>query len=112
MKLLFDANISRRIVPLLDDLFPKSAHITLVGFSGETADRTIWEYAKENNFVILTADADFVRLAERYGAPPQVVQLERMDYSTEAAAALIRRYAVAIVEFGNSAKPVLVLRRN
>ena len=112
MKLLFDANISRRIVPLLVDLFPKSTHITLVGFSGETADQTIWEYAEENNFAIVTADADFVKLAERRGAPPQIVRLERMDYPTQVAAALIRRNAVAIVEFGKSARPILVLRRN
>jgi hypothetical protein len=34
-----------------------------------------------------------------------------MDYSTEVAADLIRRYAVAFTEFEKSAKPVLVLRR-
>jgi predicted nuclease of predicted toxin-antitoxin system len=46
VKLLFDANLSRRIVPLLEDLFPGSSHITQVGLAGETPDATIWEYAK------------------------------------------------------------------
>jgi predicted nuclease of predicted toxin-antitoxin system len=111
VKLLFDANISRRIVPLLEDLFPKSTHTTLVGLSGETSDETIWKFARDNGFTIVTADKDFVRLAEANGAPPQVVRLEKMDYSTEVAAALIRRYAVAINDFGKGAKPALILRR-
>jgi predicted nuclease of predicted toxin-antitoxin system len=112
VKLLFDANISRRIVRLLDDLFPESTHITLVGLAGETDDETIWEFASENGLAIVTADADFLKLSDTRGAPPKVIRLERMDYSTEVAAALIRRYAVAINEFGKSAKLVLVLRRN
>ena len=112
MKLLFDANISRRIVPLLEDLFPKSTHTTLVGLSGETSDERIWEFARENDFTIVTADKDFVRLAEAHGPKPQVVRLEKMDYSTEVAAELVRRYAVAINDFGKGARPVLILRRS
>jgi predicted nuclease of predicted toxin-antitoxin system len=112
VKLLFDANISRRIVPMLADLFPESSHISLVGLSGETPDKTIWEFAKEEGFGIATADADFITLAERHGAPPQIIRLERMDYSTEIAAALIRRYALAITEFEKSARSVLTLRKN
>ena len=111
MKLLFDANISRRILPLLEDLFPKSTHITLVGLAGETPDEKIWEFARDEGYTIVTADKDFVRFAETYGPPPQVVRLEKMDYSTEVAAELIRRYAVAISDFGKGAKPVLILRR-
>jgi predicted nuclease of predicted toxin-antitoxin system len=105
VKLLFDANLSRKIV------FPGSSHISQVGLAGETPDAAIWEYAKQNGFAIVTADADFLRLADQRGAPPQVVRLERMDYSTEAAAQLIRRYAIAFTEFEKSAKPVLILRR-
>ncbi len=112
MKLLFDANLSRRIVPFLEDLFPRSTHTTLVGLSGETSDGTIWEFARAHGFTIVTADKDFVRLAESQGPPPQVVRLEKMDYSTEAAAELIRRYAVAINDFGKGAKAVLILHRS
>ena len=112
MKLLFDANISRKIVRMLEDLFPESTQTTLIGFSGETADKIIWEFAKVEMFAIVTADADFVRLAEIHGAPPQIIRLEKMDYSTEVAAALIRRYSLAITEFEKSARPVLILRRN
>ena len=111
MKLLFDANLSRRILPLLVDLFPESSHISLSGLSPQTPDKTIWEFAKGNRFVIVTADADFIRLASLHGPPPQVIRLDRMDYSTEAAAELIRHRAIAIAEFEKSARPVLVLHR-
>jgi len=91
VKLLFDANLSRRIVPFLEDLFPASSHISLVGLRGETPDAAIWEFAKQSRFTIVTADADFLRLSELKGPPPQVIRPDRMDYSTEVAARLIRR---------------------
>ena len=111
MKLLFDANISRKIVPLLEDLFPGSSQVALLGFSGETPDKVIWEVAKQGSFVIVTADADFIKMSERHGSPPKVIRLERMDYSTAIAADLIRRKAVIIAEFGTSSRNALILRR-
>jgi len=111
VKLLFDANISRRIVRMLDDIFPGSTHVSLAGFASETSDGVIWEFAKRTGFAIVTADADFVNAAQIHGAPPKVIRLERMDYSTEVAATLIRHYAVAITEFGKSTRPLMLLRR-
>ena len=112
MKLLFDANISRRILPLIEDLFPGSSQVTLVGLSGETADENIWAFAKERGFAIVSADFDFVRLVERHGAPPKVVRLDRMDYSTRVAASIIRRNAILISDLENSLRNVLFLRRS
>jgi predicted nuclease of predicted toxin-antitoxin system len=103
--------MSRRILPFPADLFPDSTHTTLVGLSGETPDRSIWEFAKEQGSTIATADSDFLRLGEVYGPPPKIIRLEKMNYSTELAASLIRRYAVAIKEFERSAKALLILRR-
>jgi predicted nuclease of predicted toxin-antitoxin system len=58
VKLLFDTNILRKIVPLLQDLFPGSSQVTLLGLSSETPDETIWEIAWEGGFTIVTADND------------------------------------------------------
>jgi predicted nuclease of predicted toxin-antitoxin system len=96
---------------MLEDLFPDSSQVMLLGFSGETPDEEIWELARQDGFTIVTADRDFERLIARCGAPPKVIRLERMDYSTQIAANLIRRNAVAISEFENSGRDVLVLRR-
>lgn len=112
MKLLFDANISRKILRLLGDLFPGSSQTVVAGLSGETPDDAIWEYAKDNAFTIVTADLDFAQLSGKLGFPPKVIRLERMDYSTEVAAEVIRRNAVIITEFYKSSRGVLILRRN
>lgn len=111
MKLLFDANISRKIVPMLEDLFQGSSHVASLGLSRETADDIIWEFAGKSGFTIVTADSDFLRLSAQHGAPPKVIRFERMNYSTRTAADLIRRNAIIISEFEASSRNVLVLRR-
>ncbi len=63
MKLLFDENLSYKLVELIQDLLPGSVHITQVGLNRGTPDREIWDYAKRNGFVIITADWDFVLMA-------------------------------------------------
>jgi predicted nuclease of predicted toxin-antitoxin system len=68
MKLLFDENLSRKLVPLVGDLFPGSAHVTRVGISSGASDQQVWDYARQNGFVIITADNDFLSLADTRGA--------------------------------------------
>ena len=58
MKLLFDQNISFRIIKQLERVFPGSKQVKELGLEN-TSDIEIWEYAKINNFVIVTFDADF-----------------------------------------------------
>jgi predicted nuclease of predicted toxin-antitoxin system len=76
LKLLFDANLSPKLVSLLGELFPDSIHVFETGLASFTSDRMIWEYAKSNGFVIVTADADCIDLAEKHSAPPHIVRLE------------------------------------
>ena len=47
MKLLFDENLSHRLVRLLEDLFPNSIHVRDVGLKAAD-DPLVWEYAKDN----------------------------------------------------------------
>lgn len=74
MKLLLDENLSRRLLPLLQQPYPESTHVCLVGLERAT-DAEIWEYAARDSFVILTRDSDFNHLAVLRGAPPQVIWL-------------------------------------
>ncbi|MBN1628540.1 MAG: DUF5615 family PIN-like protein [Thermoleophilia bacterium] len=69
MKLLFDANLSPRLVSRLSELFPGSAHVFDTGLARLTSDESIWKYAKAHGFIIVAADSDFLDLAERYGSP-------------------------------------------
>jgi predicted nuclease of predicted toxin-antitoxin system len=63
LKLLFDANLSPKLVGRLAGLFPGSQHVLDVGLARETPDKVIWEYAKAHSFVIVTADSDFLAIA-------------------------------------------------
>jgi len=58
MKLLFDQNISFRIVKLLIDILPLSSQVRLLGLEN-AKDLEIWEYAKFNGYTIVTFDTDF-----------------------------------------------------
>ncbi len=111
MKLLLDFNLSPKLVAMLSDIFPESAHVFTIGMLGETPDPVIWEYAKQHGYSVLSADSDFVELANRRGAPPKLVSLAKMAYRTREAAELIRRNAVRMAEFDKSDDAVLILRR-
>mgnify|MGYP001614420471 FL=1 len=110
MKLLFDANLSPKLVSRLAKLFPGSVHVFDTGLAQFTSDETIWEYARNNGFVIVTADSDFVELADQRGAPPKVVRLENCNYRTALVEDLLRRNAVRIAELEHSARTVLIIR--
>ena len=62
MKLLFDQNISFRIVKLITDVFPFASQVRLLGLENAD-DIEIWEYAKLNNYAVVTFDTDFYDLS-------------------------------------------------
>jgi predicted nuclease of predicted toxin-antitoxin system len=75
MKLLLDENLSRRLVPFLLTAYPGSTQVVLVGL--EAADDVqVWQYAKANDFVIVTQDADFEELSLVKGHPPSVIWIK------------------------------------
>jgi predicted nuclease of predicted toxin-antitoxin system len=110
LRLLFDANLSPKLVGLLAELFPDSIHVFDTGLARFTSDQTIWEYAKDNGFVIVTADADFLDLAEQGGSPPKIVRLENCNYKTAHVGELLRRNALRIAELEHSSRTVLIIR--
>ena len=74
MTLLFDQNLSHRLVPALGDLFPGAVHVRLLGMA-EADDLTIWDHAKAHNLVIVTQDSDYSDWNKLRGAPPKIVWL-------------------------------------
>ena len=83
MKLLLDENLSRRIVPFLQTDFPGSAHVALLGME-RVDDLEIWQYAKDNDFAIVSRDSDFQERSLIAGHPPQVVWLKIPNHSKTA----------------------------
>ena len=67
--LLFDQNISPRLIILFADLYPESVHVSMVGL-GNALVIEIWEYAHDNDYIIVTKDADFTELGVLRGFPP------------------------------------------
>jgi predicted nuclease of predicted toxin-antitoxin system len=98
MKLLFDENLSFRLCQQLNDLFPGSNQVRLLGLE-RADDRAIWDYAKANGFVLAPLDADFVEIASLRGAPPKVIWLRCGNQPTIAIETLLRDRAALIVDF-------------
>ena len=58
MKLLFDENLSRKLVARLAELYPESAHVVKFDLLA-SPDRDVWEFAKANEFIVVSTDSDF-----------------------------------------------------
>ncbi|MDX9767995.1 MAG: DUF5615 family PIN-like protein [Ectothiorhodospiraceae bacterium] len=88
-RLLFDENLSRRLVTLLSDCYPDSTHVDNVGLHGRP-DGDVWLHARDHGFVLVSKDNDFRQLSFLRGAPPKVVWLRIGNAPTRAAADLLR----------------------
>jgi predicted nuclease of predicted toxin-antitoxin system len=99
MKLLFDQNLSPRLVERLSDLYPDSTHVRAVGLD-RALDRVVWEYAHQHGYVIVTKDVDFGELGVLFGFPPKVVWIRRGNCSTREVEAILRQSYDAIEPLG------------
>ena len=57
MKLLFDQNLSFRLARNLEDAFPGSGQVRLLGLA-RADDSEVWDYAQVNGFTIVSKDAE------------------------------------------------------
>lgn len=106
-RLLFDENLSPRLVKLLAEPFPQSAHVDDVGLHGR-ADGDVWAYARDNGFVLVSKDNDFRQLSFLRGTPPKVVWLRIGNASTSAAADLLRSRMADVESFVRDAETALL----
>ena len=100
MKLLFDQNLSPKLVSRLADLFPDSSHVQMEGL-GCADDNQIWEHAKKNGFAIVSKDADYNNLSVVRGSPPKVIWLLLGNCTTVQVEAAFRAHFADIEAFGN-----------
>lgn len=91
MKLLFDQNLSPRLVKLLSDLYPDSNHVYPLGID-RVPDKEIWECARREGFTVVTKDADFSDLCMLAGFPPKVIWIRRGNCKTSDIEALLRHH--------------------
>jgi predicted nuclease of predicted toxin-antitoxin system len=111
VKLLFDQNLSPRLVGDLADLYPGSVHVSAVGLAG-SPDEAIWDHAADNEFIIVTKDDDFRQHSFLRGFPPKVIWLRFGNCPTDLIATALRDRAADVLAFANDAnKSLLVLSR-
>ncbi|TAE17621.1 MAG: hypothetical protein EAZ95_06120 [Bacteroidetes bacterium] len=98
MKLLFDENISYRIINKLKHLFPDSLHISKVGFVGKK-DKAIWDFAKTEDYSIVTLDEDFSELSLLYDAPPKIIWIHQNNLTTNELVEILTQNLTTIEAF-------------
>lgn len=109
MKLLFDHNLSPRLVNRLADIFPNSNHVDNLGLA-QVDDSDVWLYAQNNDFAIATNDSDYNELLMLRGFPPKIIWLRRGNCSTSAIEAILRRHITDIQTlFDDSSVGILTL---
>ncbi len=101
MKLLFDHNLSPKLVHRLTDLFPHSNHVYRLGLD-QVEDHQIWQYAKANDFTIITRDSDYNELLILLEFPPKVVWIRRGNCSTNEIEDILRTHCSDIQDLINT----------
>ena len=99
-RLLFDENVSARLVAAIGDIYPGSAHVADLGLLG-AADRELWSRAASGGFVLVTKDEDFHRLSVLLGPPPKVIWIRLGNCATADVARLLRARRDAIARFAD-----------
>lgn len=103
MKLLLDENISDRVVPMIVDLYPESSHVKHHNLV-RADDLAIWNFARDNGYMIVSKDGDFHQLALLAGHPPKVLYLRLGNVPTTLIVDQLRRNFVSIEAFGADAE--------
>lgn len=100
MKLLFDQNLSYKLVRSFSDEFPGSAHVRDLGLAS-AVDIEVWEYAKQFDFTIVSKDTDFSQRGFLFGPPPKVVWIRLGNCSTKEIEDVLHSYSAEIRQFGS-----------
>ena len=98
MKLLFDQNISFRVVQRLADVFPLARHVKDFGLQNAT-DRKILEFAGSEGYDLVTFDADFFDMVTLSGVPPKIIWVRTGNTSSGELAEILRNHAISIRRF-------------
>lgn len=98
MRLLFDQNISHKILKHLPDKYGYSTSIKQENLIN-APDKQIWEFARINNYIIVTQDSDFNDLNSLFGFPPKIIWIRTGNLKTEAIIELLIKYSADIEKF-------------
>ena len=97
-KLLFDQNLSYKIVKQIAHLFPESNHVRLLKLD-KADDLDVWQYAKEHGYHIVTQDTDFHDINTLYGYPPKIIRINTGNTVTHTIVELLEKKNELIHDF-------------
>jgi len=100
MKLLFDQNISHRILNHIQDILPEAKQVRDLGLEN-ISDKQIWEYAKERGYIIVTFDGDFYDFSLVWGHPPKIIWIRTNNQTTKNVEEMLRKYKDTMQDFQN-----------
>jgi predicted nuclease of predicted toxin-antitoxin system len=95
VKLLFDQNLSPRLVEQLADVFAGSLHVRQAGLD-RANDDAIWRFARDNGYAIVTKDSDFQERSQMAASAPRIVWVRRGNCSTQDIETMLRKHALQI----------------
>ena len=101
MKLLFDQNISHRILKILSNEFEGSTTVKNEKLI-DSSDKAIWEFAKKSNYTIVTQDSDFNDLNLLNGFPPKIIWIRTGNLKTEELANILKNHFGELKDFENN----------
>jgi predicted nuclease of predicted toxin-antitoxin system len=89
MKLLFDANLPPQLASRLQDVYAESKHVRSIGLN-QFDDKTIWNAARREGYMIVSKDSDFYERSILEGFPPKILWLRVGNCSTARLENLLR----------------------
>ena len=98
MTLLFDNNLSHKLVAQLKDIFPGTMHVMNESLD-QSSDEEIWSYAKNKGLTIVTKDSDFNDFSVLRESPPKVIWIRSGNCSVSVIEGIIRTIADRIKGF-------------
>ncbi len=98
MKLLFDQNISHRLISKIITSYPQIKQTKELGLT-DFSDKKIWDFAKTNGYAIILFDSDFFDLNTYYGFPPKIIWLRTGNMTTNYLAKFLLDKHDQIVDF-------------
>jgi predicted nuclease of predicted toxin-antitoxin system len=96
LRLLFDQNLSPRLVRPLSDAYPECSHVHDLGVE-RSSDTEVWNYAAQHGYTIISKGADFHQCSLLLGAPPKVNWIRQGNCSVADTAAQRTLYSCRVL---------------
>jgi predicted nuclease of predicted toxin-antitoxin system len=98
MRILLDQNLSFKLANKLKPIFGDVFHIKDFDLLN-TKDSVIWQFAKTNNYSIISFDSDFYDISILNGYPPKIIWIRTFDQTSKNIEAILINFQKQIIQF-------------